>query len=270
MKQLALSGHLARLLERFRPAEAPRVLVTGMPKSGTTAIARLMGLATGRSVVSDPFHLLDRQGVRFRDELYGGTMSTSDLVEGHPRVFRAVILKDPNFIFFKSEIHALYPSASWVFTVRDPRDNIRSLLNRLKLPGDSRKLVKLPAHVTDTWRRVLEGRTPHLPGATPIEVLAHRWVRSLELCLSGTPAMKISRYEDFVVDKEERIRTLSEECGLTPTNALGKHVDRPFQPRGNRTVSWDEFFSPTDLSRVTEICSGMLREFGYPLDEASS
>ena len=46
------------------------VISSGMQKSGTTAIAILLGAATGQTVCSDSFYRLSDMKVDFRKELY--------------------------------------------------------------------------------------------------------------------------------------------------------------------------------------------------------
>ena len=46
------------------------VILAGMQKSGTTAIAQLLGTASGQTVCSDPFYILSKKGIDFRKELY--------------------------------------------------------------------------------------------------------------------------------------------------------------------------------------------------------
>ena len=114
-----------RIRDALAMRPAPRVIITGMPKSGTTAIARLVGVASGKKVVSDPFNILDNRGIEFRDPLFAGELSIGWLIRRYASVFRAEIIKDPNFIFFADDMMRLFPDANWIFTVRDPRDNIR-------------------------------------------------------------------------------------------------------------------------------------------------
>jgi len=259
-------GSLDQILGWLRGQPSPRVVVTGMPKSGTTVIVKLMGLASGKKAISDPFHALDQRGIRFRDELFSDEIQMSALVRSNPNAFRAVLVKDPNFIHLREQTVAAFPDAAWIFTVRDPRDNIRSILNRLDLPGDSERLLDLPDRIGSTWRRVLEGKTPEVEGANPIETLACRWCLAVDAYQSAEVPMVISRYEEFVAAKEQAIGELCTAVGLEPRNSIGAHVDRQFQPKGNRSVRWSDFFAPRDLQRVAEICEDRMAALGYQTD----
>ena len=60
-------------IRKLRPLPVGRglTIVTGMQKSGTTAIAKLLGAATGKSVCSDPFYnLYEKTKIDFRSEIY--------------------------------------------------------------------------------------------------------------------------------------------------------------------------------------------------------
>ena len=124
---------IARVLRSRKPATAPRLVVIGMPKSGTTVLAMLLGAASGSTVASDPLHRLDKAKIRFRDALYGGELSLSRLVAENQKFFSSSLVKDPNFTFFMDQLRGTFPLAKFVFIVRDPRDNIRSMLNRLAI-----------------------------------------------------------------------------------------------------------------------------------------
>ena len=240
----------------------PLVFVTGMPKSGTTAVVKLMGIASGASIVSDPFHLLDKRGIRFRDALFAGETSVSQLMREYPAIFRGAILKDPNFVFFADAIAERYPESHWVFTVRDPRDNIRSVLNRLRLPGKARDVDLENREIGDTWRRVLEGRTPEIRGKDPIHRLALRWVMMAEIALSSG-RMTLSRYEQFNADKQGAITALCKAAGLTSANSIAPYMDTQFQPRGDRDAVWEEFFGAHELAMILDTCGPTMERLGY-------
>ena len=257
-----LASWFQRIGDSLGDPPAPRVFVTGMPKSGTTAVARLMGIASGQQTVSDPFHLLDKRGVRFRDALFAGETSVPQLMRKYPSVFRGTILKDPNFAFFANTIAEAYPDAQWVFTVRDPRDNIRSVLNRLRLPGKADQIELQDDAIGQTWRRVLEGRTPEIRGDDPIHRLAVRWVTMAEIALASG-RMTISRYEQFNADKQAAIAELCEAAGLMSVHSIAPYMDTQFQPRGNRNAVWEEFFGQPELAMILDTCGPTMARLGY-------
>ena len=263
-----LTKLMARIGDSLAGPPRPRVFVTGMPKSGTTAIVKLMGIASAEKIVSDPFHLLDKRGVRFRDALFAGETSVPQLMRRYPSVFRGTILKDPNFIFFADAIAKAYPDAHWVFTVRDPRDNLRSVLNRLGLPGKAHEIELEKREIGDTWRRVLEGRTPEIRGKDPIHRLAQRWVMMAEIALASE-RMTLSRYEQFNADKQAAIAGLCDATGLRNAHSIAAYMDTQFQPRGDRDAVWEEFFGPPELAMILDICGPTMARLGYELGRNS-
>lgn len=252
----------------FGRSVKPKVIVTGMPKSGTTAVAMLLGVAAGVKTSSDPLTRLDQVGIEFRDDLYAGRLRLGDLIEAHCRLFRLPIVKDPNFIFFVEDLIDLWPQARWVFTVRDPRANIRSLLNRVGMPGVGERANEIPDTVGETWRRVLEGRTPEIPGDTVIERLAHRWVAIATLARTCGIHMNVLRYEDFMSDKESSIRELSGGVGLCASRSIRHAMNRQFQPMGNRAVGQLEFFGHENLAIIEKVCANEMACYGYLLQAA--
>ena len=249
---------------RSRPPERP-VLVGGSPKSGTTAIAMLLGVATETGVASDPFHRLDQRGVDFRDRLFSGRLSIAHLIDDNPDVFAAGIIKDPNFAFFIGPLLERFPHSHFVFIVRDPRANIRSILNRLGIRGDARqetvdaKLRDLP----EGWRRVLTGRTPDVAGTDFIERMAYRWNAAVDAYRSYVDRVRLVIYEEFDRDKEAVISSLAADVGLEVSRPLGAAADRQFQPRGERDVDWVEFFGERNLATIDRICEDRMRPLGY-------
>ncbi|CAN5607876.1 hypothetical protein BH23GEM9_BH23GEM9_23200 [soil metagenome] len=250
-----------RALDLLRGPLRPRIVVTGMPKSGTTAVAMLLGAAAGLKVNSDPFHRLDRAGVDFRDGLYAGALPLHELLRRHRRFFRGGLVKDPNFIHLPAALEAL-GSAGWVFVVRDPRHNIRSLLNRLGLPGRIEQGARLE-NISPTWRRVLDGRTPDVPGTNHIERLAHRWALAARSYAAAADRMVVIRYESFVTDKAAAVEATLHDLGIPGGRSIEQLADRQFQPRGQRGVTPAEFFGPDELASIERICKVDMQKLGY-------
>ncbi|RME38856.1 MAG: hypothetical protein D6788_06610, partial [Planctomycetota bacterium] len=114
-----------------RPHPAP-VIVLGNQKSGTTVIAALLAESAGCAVTLDIFFRFRRPVLA---RLLTGRDSLDRFIRRHPYWFSHPIIKEPSLTFFHDDLRRLFPSARFVFIVRDPRDNIRSILNRLRLPG---------------------------------------------------------------------------------------------------------------------------------------
>jgi hypothetical protein len=247
---------IVRLWTNRRP-----VIILGNQKSGTTAIAALLGELTGRQPtldipkeVSNPtLHLVHCSAVSF-----------DRIVRQNRREFARRIIKEPNLTFCLDHLVRCFPSARFVFIVRDPRDNVRSILDRLKLPGD------LPDITPEQWRTiplawqyVIDNRWQHIERGTYIEDLARRWNAAVHVYLRHRQSLRLVRYEDFCADKVGVISRLAEQTGLAARRDIAEIVDRQYQPRGNREARWDEFFGPANLARINEICGPLMQIVKY-------
>jgi hypothetical protein len=104
------------------------IFVLGNQKSGTTAIAALFARLSGQTVTLDLFREVwwpTYQGIP------SGDVSFDAFVARNRWGFSRDIVKEPNLTLFPDALAERFPEARTIFVVRDPRDNIRSLLNRL-------------------------------------------------------------------------------------------------------------------------------------------
>lgn len=239
------------------------VFVLGNQKSGTTAIAALLAECIAETFISD---VLYRNKLQLKD-LLDGEPSVAALVGSHPESFRATVVKDNDFTFLYPSLARAFPEASFVFIVRDPRQNIRSVLNRLKLPGDLDLLSaeqyghlrkKLPG-----WHAILTGSSFGSSTGHYIDVLADRWVRANQVYLSAGDRMTLVRHEDFDAAKRSVIERLATELGFPVVNDISESQDRQYQPRGDRSITPGDFFGQENLERVERRCATLMPSFGY-------
>ena len=151
------------------------MFVLGGQKSGTTAIAALLAELTDRKLTSDFTH---EDAADYRTRVFDRDIPFADLVRRHKRQFGGEIVKDPNLSFFLDELRSAFPAARLVFISRDPREQVRSLLDWMGLPGDRDEVdvVSKPALAHHENRRMLlEGRWPRVEGRNYVERLAARW-----------------------------------------------------------------------------------------------
>ncbi len=246
-----------------RPHPAP-VIVLGNQKSGTTVIAALLAESAGCAVTLDIFFRFRRPVLA---RLLTGRDSLDRFIRRHPYWFSHPIIKEPSLTFFHDDLRRLFPSARFVFIVRDPRDNIRSILNRLRLPGNlpdlpPQALNALPAN--RGWRLILEGTLFGTRGDTYIDVLAQRWNRTADVAWQHCDTLTLIRYEDFLKDKAGTIERLARTVALEPLHDVTDKVDVQYQPRGDRDVSWIDFFGKENLRRIELLCAARMRRFDYP------
>lgn len=132
------------LVRRIQTAALPlelalrgkKLIILGGQKSGTTAIAASLARLIGRSAtldLSDPQHhsllpLVARGDISFREYL---KLTRKD--------FARPVFKDPTHTIFYPELREWFPHAVFIFIIRDPRDVIRSIFDRLDIDGQNRR-----------------------------------------------------------------------------------------------------------------------------------
>lgn len=248
-------GVLNRVWPRPR---GPLVFLLGNQKSGTTAIAALLAECTGLACTLD----MRAFTVEEQDRLASGSLAFESFVRSHAFEFSRPLVKEPALTFLADELRAAFPASRFVFILRDPRENIRSILNRLKLSGIPDR-PEPSGPVPEGWRRVLDNRWLGIPSDHYIESMAERWNLALRAYESAPEETVLVRYEDFLADKLTSIRDLALRLGLAPRRDIRSKLDTQFQPRGDRDARPVDFFGPANLDRIERICAPGMARYGY-------
>ena len=240
--------------------ESP-IFVLGNQKSGTTAIAVLLAERAGLSVTWD-LTMYHNSLVR---KLYHGTAPIDRLVERAQLPFSKDVIKDPNLTFLYESLRERFPRATFVMVIRDPRDNIRSILNRLALPGGEESLnPERIDEMPEDWQLVMDGRWMGIEGGNYVDHLSARWDRAARTYLEHQDDIELIRYEDFCQAKVTSIDGLVSRLGREKTNSIEEKVDRQFQPRGHRRdMDWLSFCGTANLKRIERRCAKEMDEFRY-------
>lgn len=244
------------------------VIIGGSPKSGTTAIAALLARAVGARFSNDPFwHVLHHDSKDFLlPDILEGRLTVDQFVQRFGAYFQAGIIKDPDFAFLYPQLKQRFPRSPQVFIVRDPRDNIRSILNRLRIPGNLRDLDPeddfIPPGMKG-WRAIVDGRGLAIHHGNYISRLSQRWNLSARRYLDAQSTIHLVRYEDFVADKVGTIERLADDLKLTVVNDIGGEVDRQYQPRGDRSAVLEHFFGRENLRLIELTCAKAMSALGY-------
>ena len=239
----------------------PGVIVLGNQKSGTSAVAALLAEWAGLRATIDIPALWNEEFVKLRT----GARTMRLFAALHARDFGADVVKEPNLTFLYPQLRRAFPRSRFVYVIREPRANIRSILSRLGLPGDAEDLsqAELDA-VPPTWRPVFEPNVLGLPPGTYIETLARRWNAAVDAHLDHAADMVLVRYEAFLGDKVGTIAALGRDLGLPARQEIGGSVDRQFQPRGSHAPA-EQFFGSRNLDRIHELCGAHAARIGYDL-----
>ncbi len=259
----ARAHYLAAHGRRPRPHPAP-VFVFGNQKSGTTVIARLLAKHAGLDVTAD----LNSHSTLERQWLHDRRMSLERFVRRHSVDFARPIIKEPFLTLYMTELFQLFGIERALFVVRHPCDNIRSILDRCRLPGTIRGPVPSGA-VPLAWERILDGSwiaRSRRPDASRdvIGVLADRWLMMAEVYEAHAARLVLLRYEDFAGDKAAIIAATAARLGLPARNDITADVERQWQPRGrNRDQTVESFFGTENLRRIERTCARQMAKFGY-------
>lgn len=237
------------------------IFILGNQKAGTSAIAALLAELTGLSVSID-----------LRKEVYNptydrvkkGELSFTDFIKFNKLDFSRDIIKEPNLTLLYDYLKTYYPDSKLVFVVRDPRDNIRSILDRLGIPGNLSVLTQdYQQKITPAWKLIIDSQWLGLGEETYIEKLAQRWDAMSDVFLNNREQFILIRYEDFLKDKQAAINNLAQSLALSPVNNISDKINIQFQPRGKKDVTWQNFFGIDNLFQIENICNARMKQLEY-------
>jgi hypothetical protein len=249
------------------PVNRSPIIFLGKGKSGTTAIAALFAQATGKSVALDiPALFVD--GLR---PILKGDKDLWRVVRTQRIAFSKDVLKQPTLTWVYKQLRELFPGARFVMIVRDPRSNIRSVFNRMAIPGDLSDLT--PDEIRNIhggWRwHFSEPELLGITGANYVELSANRWNRAADVYLDNSDDMLLVRYEDFMTDRVGYVAQLARQLDCPVVADISERVDDQYQPRGtDRGRAWVDFFGARNLETIERLCGPRMRELGYELDGA--
>ena len=244
-------------------SESEPVFILGVQKSGTTAIAALLADATGLPATLDITRAISRPGSKILRKY--GVEGFDDFVYRYRKEFSRKIVKEPGLTFDCQGLKEHFPKARFVMIMREPKDNIRSILNRLKVPGhlkwlkpeDWPELKKSPA-----WRMNLDSSwLGHWPESY-VDALAYRWRLSAETYFNEPEVFTLIRYEDFLEDKKTIVEGLARTLGFEVIVDVAGKVDKQYQPKGRGVTDYEEYFGE-NIIWVRKQCDDWAEKFGY-------
>ncbi len=244
------------------PPDHNPVFVLGHQKAGTSVIAAVLGEYSGLQATID----LKQE---IRDLLIPGIVTgdakLDELIKRNRDEFAVPIVKHPNLTLIYPALRQRFPASRFVFVVRDPRDNIRSILDRLTLPGDSPEISADRWHeIPKPWRLILGEGQPDRSRHTYLEAVADRWAAMVRVYVDNDADMSLIRYEDFRAAKVPTITALAAALGLPAATDISTSVNHQYQGKGaNRDVPFVEFFGAENLSRIERQCRPEMLAMGY-------
>jgi hypothetical protein len=244
----------------------PKKIILGNQKTGSTAIADLIAKRTGSSVTLDIQSVLSKPSWLLEQRYH--LADFSDFIFQHQHEFDRKIVKEPSLTFFYNDLVKWMPEAKYVFIVRNPFDNIRSILNRLKIPGDLKdiniddwpELSYMP-----TWKLAVDSTWLGCPNGSYIEALAYRWCVAADVFLENNDAMYLIKYEDFLKDKVGVVDDVCRYFCLGSENDISEFLGKQYQSKGNRGTNLFDFFGRENYEKIENICRARARKFDYNL-----
>ena len=252
-----------KVRNRTDSLEIEPIFILGNEKSGTTVIADLLAKACNYSVTLDippiwnPIQL----------DIHNNKRKLRDLIQKNKYYFGAKVIKEPVLTFEYPQLKSLYPRAKFILIVRDPRDNIRSILNRLSIAGNltAFNLDNLlgKQKFKESWTTVIDNRWLGIEFTHYIESMASRWCHIVDLYLNNPDDILLMRYEDFTQNKVEYITNFAQRFESEIDKSFEKFVDIQYQVAGNKNVQYEEFFGQTNLEKILTICENRMNSLEY-------
>ena len=129
---------MQKILSFFTIVNSKPLFILGNQKSGTTVIANLLSQATSKSLTSDFQSAISHKTLQL--ELDFHLLKFSDFIQDYKYEFSKDIIKEPFLSYYIDELINEFPKAKFVLIIRSPFQNIRSILNRLIVPGNLEKI----------------------------------------------------------------------------------------------------------------------------------
>ena len=192
-------------------------------------------------------------------------ISTKDFINKNKVEFSAEIIKEPHLSIFFDELKTEYPHSRFVMIIRNPFNNIRSILDRLDISGKKNKLhEKDKKKFFHSWKLLLNNEWIGGSKNHYIEVLAERWNIIFNTYLENKENIILVKYEDFISDKNNTIQMLAEKLDLTKIGEISHLLEKQFQPIGRRKNQDKKvFFGDKNYSKIYEICKENMKKLEY-------
>lgn len=224
------------------------IVICGCERSGTTAVASLLAAGTGKQLLDDPpeaWHLIPKVKMILEEPDALCQFLKPD-----------TIVKVPGFAAVIEEVNSFTPHVQFVVVIRDPRDVVSSMLERLSdRPG--------PLFLWTEWLNV--------QASGLVDRLAGRWCKYIEMASASSHKcgnVTFINYEDFVKDKILVLRELAELFGNSFHNGLVKdQLEFQFRKEKNHTIQgpgrYVSDLTEKDQYLIINRCAKLMIEYGY-------
>jgi hypothetical protein len=251
----------ARLKSYYYQAHPDPIIMLGNQKSGTTVISALLSMLTGKPATLDIpplWHSIEGLITEKQD--------LANFIKNYSFYFSNPIIKEPWLSFIPDQVRSNYPESRFILIMRNPYDNIRSILDRLEMPGHLDTNPDNISSLAKGWKEAFKPELYGLPQTSGyIEVLCKRWNLTAEIPMrQNMKDIVIIKYEDFIADKKNAILGLADKIGEKEQYDLCDEVNRQFQKPGKkRYVYQTEFFGGDNSETIYNLCKNNMSIYGY-------
>jgi hypothetical protein len=279
-----------RLFEIASLKNRPEAIITGIPRSGTSYLCRLLHTVPDCIIINEPTQIFKPlnnnltfwqvatfyqelrrdilDGKRIKNKLHNGqvienTAIIDRIIPYRPKVSRPdFLLATKNTLAYMARLPQLkqvLPHAPIIACVRHPLDTIASWktsFSHLKHAA----VAEFPVgHVNDPF--LTQWQRQHLAeiATTPSDALkrALLWRYLAKIVLMNTHQLIVVRYEDLVIEPVKVLKTLLQQIPNAPLLS-GTNKIRPSTVRQKREVLDED-----DLQAIGELCGECMVELGY-------
>ena len=167
---------MKKILSFFSTVNTNPLFILGNQKSGTTVIANLLSQATAKSLTSDFQSAISSKTLQL--ELDFHLLRFSDFIQDYKYEFSKEKIKEPFLSYYIDELINEFPKTKFVLIIRNPFQDIRSILNRLSVPGNLEEInfdnyneiIKTPV-----WKLAMQSKMLGIDSCHYIEAMANRW-----------------------------------------------------------------------------------------------
>lgn len=229
------------------------IFVVGHPRSGTTAIAELLGRHTGLRTIAEV-----GWATRHIHDIFNNKLTLRTFLQMYSYEFSYPIIQTPGMTVILHRLKESFPNSRIVYIVRDPRDVICSVISLSNRTDSNDRAIHDPQFI------LFQNQWLGITTDNPIASLAHRW----NYCLNEgdrTPDVLFLRYEDFCSNKHDFITQLAQLLSLVGKADISGETEKQFRGVGKirGAARWKQMLSPSDVSTVESICKQGMQKHGY-------
>lgn len=259
-----IQSYTNKFLSCFYKAIKDPVFIIGNQKSGTTIISKLLSQATGEKLTCDFQRAINHSTLQL--ELDFKLLDFPKFIQDYNYEFSKKIIKEPFLTYYINDLKYQFPKAKFILIIRNPFDNIRSILNRLNIPGNIDKfnfneyseIIKTPV-----WKLAMQTNMLGITSSNYIEAMANRWNYIVNSYYQNSERIILIKYEDFIKDKKNCIDILAKKVNLKVKYDISKKVNIQYQKKGDRSINLVNFFGEENYSKIETICKLNIEKIGY-------